>query len=285
MGAFVGLLLGLGLLLVVESRRPRQARPRSGPTWRQRRAELLAQAGLTGISPLQLLGVQGGFAVVVAFLVLLVSGAPPVALAFGVFGALAPLSYVKRQRARRRMELREVWPEVVDNLASAVRAGLSLPEALSAVGERGAEQVRPAFRAFAEDYRATGRFGESLDRLKDALADPVADRICESLRMAREVGGGDLGRLLRTLSQFLREDARTRAELESRQSTTVNAARLAVAAPWVVLLLLATQTSTITAYNSAAGVVVLLTGGVACLVAYRVMLRIGRLPDEQRVLR
>jgi tight adherence protein B len=50
------------------------------------------------------------------------------------------------------------------------------------------------------------------------------------------VGGGDLGRLLRSLSTFLREDARTRSELESRQAWTVNGARLAVSAhettPW-----------------------------------------------------
>ena len=40
---------------------------------------------------------------------------------------------------------------------------------------------------------------------------------------------------------FLREDARTRAELETRQSWTVNAARLAVAAPWAVLAMLSTN--------------------------------------------
>ena len=124
---------------------------------------------------------------------------------------------------------------------SGVRAGLSLPEALTQLGVRGPEQLRPPFRRFGEDYRATGRFDECLDRLKAALADPVGDRIVEALRMAREVGGTDLGRLLRTLSAFLREDARTRAELETRQGWTVNAARLAVAAPWVVLLLLSLQ--------------------------------------------
>jgi tight adherence protein B len=37
-------------------------------------------------------------------------------------------------------------------------------------------------------------------------------------------------------------------------------------------------------YASAAGVVVLATGGVACAVAYRAMVRIGRLPQERRVL-
>src|SRR6185312_14998165 len=117
-------------------------------------------------------------------------------------------------------------------------AGMSLPEALAQLAVRGPEQLHEPFQTFAEDYRATGRFGECLDRLKVALADPVADRIIESLRVAREVGGTDLGRLLRALSQFLREDARTRAELETRQGWTVNAARLALCAPWVVLLLL-----------------------------------------------
>jgi tight adherence protein B len=123
-----------------------------------------------------------------------------------------------------------------------------------------------------------------LDLLKEDLADPVADRICETLRVAREVGGTDLGRVLRTLSTFLREDARTRAELETRQGWTVNAARLAVAAPWVVLLLLATQQTTLDAYDSPTGAGLLVGGGAVCVVAYRLMVRIGRLPEEKRVL-
>ncbi len=103
--------------------------------------------------------------------------------------------------------------------------------------------------------------------------------------MAREVGGSDLGRLLRTLSSFLREDARTRAELETRQGWTVNAARLALAAPWLMLGLLALRPEAVRAYNSASGALVLLVGGALSLVAYRIMLRIARLPSEQRVLR
>ncbi len=191
-----------------------------------------------------------------------------------------------RFRARqRRAELRDLWPEVVDHLASGVRAGLSLPEALTQVGDRGPEELRRPFARFAEDYRATGRFDDCLDRLKATLADPVGDRIVEALRMAREVGGTDLGRLLRTLSAFLREDARTRGELETRQGWTVNAARLAVAAPWIVLALLSLRPEAVDAYNSAAGLVVLAVGGGVCLVAYRVMVRIGRLPEEERVLR
>jgi tight adherence protein B len=174
---------------------------------------------------------------------------------------------------------------VVDNLASGVRAGLSLPEAVAGVGRRGPAPLRPAFEQFGADYRVSGRFMESLDRLKETLADPVADRICETLRVAREVGGTDVGTVLRTLSAFLREDARTRGELEARQSWTVSSARLAVAAPWLILVLLASQSTTLTAYDSPLGMVLLGGGAAVCVVAYQIMIRIGRLPEERRVLR
>ena len=166
--------------------------------------------------------------------------------------------------------VRDLWPEVVDHL------GLRHPRrAVAARGARAARRARPGraaagVRAFAEDYRATGRFVDCLDALKARLADPVADRIVEALRLTREVGGTDLGRLLRTLSTFLREDARTRGELEARQSWTVNAARLAVAAPWIVLALLATRPEAVTAYNRPAGRRwCSAVGGAGSVVAYR----------------
>jgi tight adherence protein B len=65
----------------------------------------------------------------------------------------------------------------------------------------------------------------------------------------------------------------------------VNAARLAVASPWIVLLLLATQSTTLEAFDSFTGRVLLAVGGGVSVLAYRLMLRIGRLPVQQRVLR
>ena len=286
MGALVGLLFGLGVLLIWRSgsRRPRPVAV-SGPSYTHRVAELLTQAGYESISPRQLFGLCAASGAVVIVVVATVSRSGAIAFAFAVFGAYAPVALVKLRRRQRTVEFRDLWPDVVDNLASAVRAGLSLPEAVAQLGVRGPEPLRPAFRRFGADYRATGRFGECLDRLKASLADPVGDRIVESLRVAREVGGNDLGRLLRTLSQFLREDARTRAELETRQGWTVGAARLALAAPWMVLGLLALREETVRAYDSAAGVLVLAIGGGLSFAAYRVMLRIARLPEERRVLR
>jgi tight adherence protein B len=282
-GALLGLLLGVGLLLVWRSG-PRAPQPRSGPRRPGRRATALAAAGLTGINAAQLLALQVGLGLLATVAVLLTTGTVTVSLVFGLFGFVLPYAQVRRLASKRRADLREVWPEVVDNLASAVRAGMSLPEALGALGTRGPEVLRPPFARFAADHRSSGRFGPALDRLKDDLADPVGDRIVETLRVAREVGGSDLGRVLRTLATFLREDARARSELETRQGWVVQAARLAVAAPWVVLLLLATQSTTLDAYDSPVGTAILVVGGAVCLLAYRIMLRIGRLPEDLRVL-
>jgi tight adherence protein B len=282
-GAVVGLGVGVGLVLIWLSFV--SPRPVMRPDRLNRTREALDRAGLTGTSVAGLWSVCAATALVVLVAVRVVSRTASVSLAFGLLAGYLPVAMVLGRGRRRQRELAEVWPEAVDNLASAVRAGMSLPEALTQLGHRGPEPLREPFLAFGADYQVTGRFGESLDRLKQRLADPVGDRVVEGLRIAREVGGGELGSLLRNLSGFLRDDARTRSELESRQAWTVNGARLAVAAPWLVLLLLCFQREVIARYASPAGVVVLAGGAALCLVAYRLMVRIGRLPTERRVLR
>lgn len=283
MGTALGLLLGAGLLCIWWSFWPRREPVPSA--WAARTRDLLTQGGMTGVSPSAFVATCAGMGLAVFVVLWAVTGAPPIAACFAIMAAAAPSVYVQARARRRRAALRELWPDVVDDLTSGVRAGLSLPEALIALSERGPERLRGEFAQFARDYRASGRFTESLDLLKDRLADPVADRLVEALRITRDVGGTDLGRLLRTLSRFLRDDLRARGELEARQSWTVNGARLAAAAPWVVLALLSSRAATVEAFNSAIGVAVLAIGGAASLVAYRLMVRLGRLPEDLRVLR
>lgn len=284
-GLLVGLLLGCGLFCVWWSTWPRAERRERPQRLLRRLGDELAQAGHHNITPRVLLTACGIAALMTFLLVFALTTVVTVSLCFAVMAAWLPVAVVRMRARARRAQLRDLWPDVVDNITSAVRAGMALPEALSQLSHRGPEELRPAFADFANDYRTSGRFADSLDRLKERLADPVGDRIVGSLRIAREVGGSDLGTLLRTLSTFLREDARTRAELEARQSWTVNAARLAVAAPWIVLALLCTRPESIAAYDSRAGAMILAFGGAMSLLAYRLMMRLGRLPEEARVLR
>jgi len=286
MGLLLGLVFGVGLLLISWSFvSPRDARPSADGRLTTRSRDLLAAAGVEGITPAAFIGACAITGFVAFVLMFLVSAALPIGVVFGVMAGGLPVALLKSRARKRLAEFRELWPDVVDNVASAVRAGLSLSEALAQVGERGPLPLREPFRRFGSDYASTGRFADSLDRLKARLADPVGDRVIEALRIAREVGGGDLGRLLRSLSSFLRDDARTRSELESRQAWSINGARVAVAAPWLVLAMLSFQGDVIQRYNSPMGAVIIGVGAVVCVFAYRLMLRIGRLPEPERVLR
>lgn len=283
MSLLLGLALGLGLLLIYQSFTPATARTRrKAPS---RIDTLLLRAGLDKVTRAGFIYASVTSAIIVGLIVLVLTGAYMIALTFAGFGLCAPWAIVHRQAAKRSAALREQWPDVVDHLRSAIRAGLSLPEALTQLGVQGPETLRPAFTDFGLDYRATARFEESLNKLAERLADPVSDKIVAALRITREVGGTDLGEMLGTLSSFLRDSARTRGELEARQSWTVSAARLAVAAPWVILLLLAGQPAAVAAYSTFTGVLVLLSGLGLSFICYRAMIRIGRLPEEERVFR
>lgn len=283
MGALLGLTVGIGLVLICWW----YIEPVRGPVWNTRRSRVrakLGEAGLAHVHPGVLVAVSAGVAVFVAALVTLISGVWSIGIVLGAYGSILPITYVQGRARRRAREHAELWPDAVDNLASAVRAGMSLTEALEQLAERGPVGLREPFAAFTRDIQSTGRFDDALDRLKDRLAEPIGDRVVEALRIARDVGGGDLGRMLRTLSSYLRQDLRTRGELESRQAWTVNGARLAAAAPWIVLFFMSLQRDAVSRFSSGTGLVILVSGAVICVVAYRLMMYLGRLPSEGRIL-
>lgn len=284
MGALVGLGVGCGLLLVWIAivGAPVDASRSGHPDSRTTR--LLAEAGVARMTPATLFAAQAAVFVAVVVVLLGTTQTLPIALVLGALTSYLPRAVLSGRATRRRREFAQVWPDAVDDLASAVRAGMSLPDAVAALGVRGPDALRPAFAAFALDYQVSGRFGDCLDRLKDRLADPVGDRVVEGIRVAREVGGGELGRLLRNLSGYIRDDQRTRAELEARQSWTVNGARLAVAAPWLVLLAMSGQAEVVQRYRTPTGAIILTVCALVCVVAYRLMVRLGRLPTERRIL-
>ena len=199
-----------------------------------------------------------------------------------VAGAAAPTAWLRERARLLRRSRRALWPDVCELLVASVRAGMALPDAVSALAVSGPPPLRPAFAQFTADLAASGHFDSAAQRVKAVLGDPVADRIIETLRMARQVGGTELTAVLRALAGSVRADATLRGEVEARQSWTRGAAVLGVVAPWIVLALLATRPEGARAYSSPEGVVLVVAGAAVSVAAYRLMLRLGRLPEPQR---
>lgn len=284
MSVALGLLFSAGILLVFSPVLWPASRTEKSPS-ASRAAATLAQAGLERVSLATVLVVSVVSAALAMALCFLLVPVVALSLAVGLVGLALPWLLITMRASRRRRSARLVWPDVVDQLVSAVRSGQSLPDSLFSLATTGPLATRAAFAAFGNDYRATGSFGTCLTELKERLADPTADRILETLRMAREVGGSELTTVLRNLASYLRQESALRSEVEARQSWVVNAARLGVAAPWLVLLLLATRPEAAAAYNSATGAALVVVGLAVTVVAYRIMIAVGRIPEERRWFR
>lgn len=280
-----GVVLGIGILLLASpwlwpaSAEPRRAR-RRGPLTRLE--EALPQAGMARTSVWTVILVALLLGIAATVLVLALVPVVALAVAAGIAVTALPFTLIAARARRRGRAMRAVWPDAVDHLVAGLRSGQALPDALVALGESGPLPLRAPFLAFAADLGATGQLVLALDALKQRLADPVVDRVVETLRVAREVGGTELPVVLRALAAHLRADAALRSEVEARQSWVVSAARLGVAAPWLVLVLLAARPEAVRAYNSAAGVTLLVLGLIVTVVAYRIMIAVGRLPEERR---
>jgi len=278
-----GAVLAAGLLLMLSPWLwPAGSRVRTGTGRPGRIARLLEDAGMARVSVASIAVVAGVCAVVAAAIAWLIAPVAALALVAAVAGALAPFTWLRARRSKLQRSRRGLWPDVCDLLIASVRAGMSLPDAVSSLADSAPGELRPAFAVFARDMSASGHFDSSIRRLKTNLADPVADRIVETLRMARQVGGTELTAVLRALAASVRADAALRAEVESRQSWIRGAAVLGVIAPWVILAMLAMRPEGARAYSSPGGIALILAGAGVSLVAYRLMIRLGRLPEPRR---
>lgn len=279
MTILLGATLAAGVLLILAPWLwPAGERSATAPH-RGRLARLAGEAGFPAVQTRSLVIGIAGAALGAASLAWLVTGSAALAILAGLAGGAAPIAYLRGRRLRLR---RQLWPDVCDLLIAAIRVGLSLPDAVATLAESAPPPLRPAFEVFARDLRSSGRFDSSLDRLKAVLADPLGDRIIETLRMARQVGGTELIGVLRALSSSVRADAALRGEVEARQSWIRGAAVLGAVAPWVILTLLILRPEGAKAYGTPEGIVVIVVGAVVSVVAFRLMIRIGRLPEPRR---
>lgn len=282
MTVFVGALLAAGILLCLSPWMWPAREDTTVAASHGRLVRLAEEAGLEALSQRTLTAVMITVGGVAASVVWLLTGLGVLAVLAALAGASAPIVFLRARRSRLRRMRRQLWPDVCDLLIASIRVGLSLPDAVASLAESAPAMLRPAFVVFARDLRASGRFETSLDRLKSTLADPLGDRIVETLRMARQVGGTELVGVLRALSTSVRADAALRGEVEARQSWIRGAAVLGSIAPWVILGLLVLRPEGAEAYGTPEGVLVIGAGAVTSFLAFRIMVRIGRLPEPRR---
>ena len=193
------------------------------PVRRRRRGttidDYLIQAGLERIRVRNLAAVSGVLFAVGIGLGWTIWGGWIAPAAVGLAAACFPLAAARSRRAARREQARENWPRLIEEIRlQAVSLGRPIPEALLSVGLRGPEEMQPAFRAAHREWLISTDFDRSLSVLKEQLADPTADSVCETLLIAHEVGGTDVDRRLRALIDDRVQDLQGRKDAKAKQA-------------------------------------------------------------------
>jgi tight adherence protein B len=212
-----------------------------------------------------------------------VSGIIGLALAAGFVGAMATHFVRTRRNAKAARVVDESFPDLIENLISRVRSGVGLLDALAQAAANAPAVVATPAREFWAAVQISGDASACLDDLKESWASPTADLIIETVRVAHDAGGANVVEVLRELADQVRRERNLRREVEAKQSWVRVAARVGVAAPWIVLVLLSFRSEAASAYNSPAGVTLIVCGLALSVVSYRLMISLGRTPAPRRV--
>lgn len=176
------------------------------------------------------------------------------------------------------------WPQFIDDVASGVRAGVSLPQAMFEAGSRLDVMHRKLFLQAQDLWQAGAGFDASLSSLRAAIDSAAFEQFAQTVDIAHRHGGRSVATLLSQLARNIRAQEQLVHEIRGRQSVTVTSAKVAVAAPWVVLALTSARPEVRASYASPAGLMVVTSVSVVCAISYFAMRKVAQI-DAMQVMR
>jgi tight adherence protein B len=171
--------------------------------------KLLEQANLRiRAGNILMLCVASAFATAIAGFLLAYSLPQNQALMFSavgfILGAILPYSYASYRRAKRFQKFEELFPEAIDTLARAVRAGHAFTTALELIANEISEPVASEFRELFEEQKFGLPVRDALLNLTERV--PLVDvKFFVTAVMLQRETGGNLAEILDNLSYVIRE--------------------------------------------------------------------------------
>jgi tight adherence protein B len=121
-----------------------------------------------------------------------------------VLGGFLPYSYASYRRTKRFQKFEELFPEAIDTLARAVRAGHAFTTALELIANELSEPVASEFRKLFEEQKFGLPVRDALMNLAERV--PLVDvKFFVTAVMLQRETGGNLAEILDNLSYVIRE--------------------------------------------------------------------------------
>jgi tight adherence protein B len=165
--------------------------------------KMLAQAGMS-LRAGNFLGLSALAGVVATLLAYGLSKRIEIAWVALLVGFVLPYSYVSFRRNKRFEKFEELFPEAIDTLARAVRAGHAFTTALEMITDEVAEPVASEFRQLYEEQKFGMPVRDALINLTERM--PLVDlKFFVTAVMLQRETGGNLAEILDNLSYVIRE--------------------------------------------------------------------------------
>src|SRR5687767_12583474 len=127
-----------------------------------------------------------------------------VAAAAGVLASCIPFAYVRYTRSRRLLKFEEQFPEAIDLLSRALRAGHAITTGLAMVAEELPDPIGPEFQTLYDQQN----FGLPLSQAMKNFADRVVildARFFVTAVLTQKESGGNLSEVLDNLATIIRD--------------------------------------------------------------------------------
>jgi tight adherence protein B len=205
--------------------------------WSRLQAEFVAAGNSVGILHLLAAGCIVGVAIF-AFATRLLELSPPLALAkSGVAAVASAIAVLKVAQNRYRMRFLDAFPDALDLVCRAVRAGLPVNEAMAVAAREIPDPVGRELRQALSEIQIGVEPDEALQKMADRVRVPDFRFYVVALSLQRRTGGG-LAETLTNLSSVIR--ARKALRLKARALSAEARASAAVLAmlPFIVTAVL-----------------------------------------------
>jgi tight adherence protein B len=158
-------------------------------------------------------------------------------LPLGIIAALLPIAYVAFKRKRRLRKFEEHFPEALDLLGRAVRAGHAFTTGLEMISKECAEPLAGEFRTAFEEQNFGLPLRDALLNLTERV--PLIDvRFFVTALLIQKETGGNLAEILDGLARVIRDRFRIYREVQVRTAQGRLTAGILIALPIMMLIIL-----------------------------------------------
>ena len=183
-----------------------------------------ASAGVGFVLGLLLGGLQSGLALLFG-------------LVFGVVGWMIPPKYLNILAARRQKQFNNQLGDTIGLMANSLRAGYSLLQTMELVSRESPQPMSDEFRRVVQEVGLGVSPQQALNNLLRRVPGEDLDLLISAINIQHEIGG-NLGQILDTIGETIRERVRIKGEISVLVSQQKLSANVITALPLLLVVAL-----------------------------------------------